>query len=254
MNNFNLCYTQFVDLLIRDWRCKKLDTNIIKNAPEISILNVHKKNNKFLLILSLLFKRIFDIFAGIIGAIILIPLSLIIFILNLISGDSGSLFYSQKRIGKNGEYFKMYKFRTMCLNSDKKLDELLANSKKLQKEWDDNRKLKNDPRVTKVGKFLRKTSLDEWSQFLNVLLGQMSLVGPRAVVSDEIEKFGIYKNIVFSVKPGITGYWAANGRSNTTYPERVLMEYKYVTNFSLMLDFKILIKTILSILKKDGAI
>ena len=117
-----------------------------------------------------------------------------------------------------------------------------------------NRKLKNDPRITKIGKILRKTSIDEFPQFINVLKGEMSLVGPRAVIDGEIEKFGIYKKDILSVKPGITGYWAANGRSSTSYDERVFLEYKYVENFSIFMDVKILIKTVVSVLKKEGAV
>ena len=121
-------------------------------------------------------------------------------------------------------------------------------------EWEENRKLRNDPRITKIGKILRKTSLDEFPQFINVLKNEMSLVGPRAVVEDELEKFGLFKNKVLSVKPGITGNWAANGRSNISYDERVKMEYTYVEEFSLFLDIKIIFKTFISVLKKEGAI
>ena len=227
---------------------------ITDENQSMKMLSVNKKKNKFSTYFNLILKRIVDIIAGIVGSIILIPLTIIIYIVNLILGDKGPIFYSQKRIGKNGKYFKMYKFRTMCVNSDEVLKELLRNDKNARNEWNVNRKLKKDPRITKMGKFLRKTSLDEWPQFVNVLFGQMSLIGPRAVVDGEIEKFGIYKKDVLSVKPGITGYWTANGRSNTTYEERVFMEHKYVREFSIAMDFKIFVKTVVSVLKKEGAV
>lgn len=199
-------------------------------------------------------KRCIDITGGIVGALILIPLTIIIFCVNFLSKDKGPLFYSQERIGKNGKHFKMYKFRTMVVGADEKLKELLENNEEIRKEFEETRKLKNDPRITKIGNFLRKTSLDEFPQFINVLKGEMSLVGPRAVIDGEIELFGIHKEEVLSVKPGITGYWAANGRSDTTYDERVRMETYYARNMSPVLDIKILCKTVVSVLKKEGAV
>ena len=147
----------------------------------------------------------------------------------------------------------MYKFRSMVVDADAKLEELLANDEEARKEWEENRKLKNDPRITKIGRILRKTSLDEFPQFINVLKGEMSLVGPRAVIDGEIELFGENKTLVLSVKPGVTGYWAANGRSDTSYNERVEMESFYAKNLSIPLDIKILFKTVESVIKKEGA-
>lgn len=227
---------------------------IEKINTEIKSLKNYKKQNKFITALNLSTKRIIDIIGSLVGIILLVPITLMVAILNLKNKDDGPLFYSHTRIGKNGKLFKMYKFRTMVVDADKKLAEMLEKDEELRKEWEENRKLKKDPRITKIGGFLRKTSLDEFPQFLNVLKGEMSLVGPRAVVRDEIEKFGIYKDDVLSVKPGITGYWTANGRSNTTYEERVQMEYKYVDNFSIFMDIKILLKTVISVVKKEGAI
>jgi len=218
---------------------------------KIAICN---KENKIITYLNSIVKRIVDIIGGLIGIAILIPLTVIVTIVNFMNKDFGPTFYSHKRIGKNGKYFKMYKFRTMMVNSDEKLEEILRNDENARKEWEENRKLKNDPRVTKIGKILRKTSLDEWPQFLNVFLGEMSIVGPRAVVDGEIEKFGMYKNDILEVKPGITGYWAANGRSDTTYEERVFMEHKYIREFSLLMDIKILLQTVVSVIKKKGAV
>ena len=199
-------------------------------------------------------KRIIDIIGALVGITILIPLTIIVAILNFVFGDKGPIIYSQERIGRFGKHFKMYKFRSMVVDAEKKLEKVLAEDEQLRKEWEENHKLQNDPRITKIGNFLRKTSLDEFPQFINVLKGEMSLVGPRAIIDEEIEKFGPLFNKCFSVKPGVTGYWAANGRSNTTYEERVQMEATYVKNSSIFMDIKIIAKTVVGVIKKDGAI
>lgn len=204
--------------------------------------------------LTLATKRLIDICGALVGIAILLPLTVVVAIINFVNKENGPLFYSQKRIGKNGKYFKMYKFRSMVVGADEILKKLLAENEDLRKEFEETRKLQDDPRITKVGRFLRKTSLDEFPQFINVLKGEMSLVGPRAVIDGEIEKFGEHKEEVLSVKPGITGYWAANGRSNTSYDERVEMETYYANNISILLDIQILFKTVISVIKKEGAI
>ena len=221
---------------------------------EIQGLIVFKKSTKYIKYINAFFKRIMDIVGAIVGIAILIPLTIVVKIINLINKDYGPMFYSHERIGKNGKHFKMYKFRSMCMNSQEVLEKLLEEDEDPKREWEEHRKLNNDPRITRIGKILRKTSLDEFPQFLNVLKGEMSLVGPRAVIDDEIEKFGEFKNAVLSVKPGITGYWAANGRSETSYEERVEMEFYYVVNNSIFMDIGILFKTIISVVKKEGAI
>ena len=205
-------------------------------------------------ILNAIAKRTIDIIGSLIGIVLLLPLTIAVAVINMFSkNDNGPIFYKQKRIGKNGKYFEIYKFRTMVVNAEDKLIELLKEDENLKKEFEANRKLKNDPRITKIGQVLRKTSLDEMPNFINVLKGEMSLVGPRAVIDGEIDLFGKYKEEVLSVKPGITGYWAANGRSNTTYDERVKMETYYARNNTLIMDFEILAKTIFSVLNKEGA-
>lgn len=204
--------------------------------------------------LTLATKRLIDICGALVGIAILLPLTVVVAIINFANKENGPLFYSQKRIGKNGKYFKMYKFRSMVVGADEILKKLLEENEDLRKEFEETRKLQDDPRITKVGRFLRKTSLDEFPQFINVLKGEMSLVGPRAVIDGEIEKFGEHKEEVLSVKPGITGYWAANGRSNTSYDERVEMETYYVKNISILLDIQILLKTVISVIKKEGAV
>lgn len=196
-------------------------------------------------------KRMFDIVVSGFCLIILLPIFLLICI--LIKLDSkGKVFYKHKRIGKNGEYIYLYKFRSMYSDSKERLEELLKNPK-IKEEWEENYKLENDPRVTKVGNILRKTSLDELPQLLNILKGDMSLVGPRPVIDDEIEKYGLYKKKFLSVTPGLTGWWACNGRSCTSYEKRMELELYYVDHCSIWLDIKCILKTVIAVIKRDGA-
>lgn len=198
-------------------------------------------------------KRTFDIMAGLIGCIALIPLTIIVYILNKINKENGPIFYEQLRIGKDGKYFRIYKFRSMVIGADKILNEYLEKNPEAKIEWEENRKLDKDPRITKTGKFLRETSLDELPQVLNLLNSTMSLIGPRPVVDGEIDNYGENKEKFLSVKPGLTGYWQVNGRSSTNYKDRMKMELYYVENQSLWLDIKIFFKTFISVIKKEGA-
>lgn len=199
------------------------------------------------------FKRIFDILVGFFGILLLIPLAFIIKAVSIINRDYKSIFFKQKRIGKNGELFTMYKFRTMVPNADKVLVDLMRTNAEFRNEYFINKKVKNDPRITKVGRFLRRTSLDEIPQFINVFLGQMSLVGNRPYLPREKEDMGeFYKSIVVS-KPGITGLWQTSGRSNLTFYNRLIIERKYSKVQSLKVDLEILFKTIIQVFKKDGA-
>lgn len=196
-------------------------------------------------------KRLFDILVSAFSLVILSPLFLIIFLLIKID-SKGSVFYKHKRIGKNGEYIYLYKFRSMYIDSKERLEELLKDPK-IKKEWEENFKLENDPRITRVGNILRKTSLDELPQLLNILKGDMSLVGPRPVIDGEIEKYGKNKDKFLSVTPGLTGWWACNGRSCTSYEDRIKLELYYIDNCSIMLDIKCIFKTALAVIKRDGA-
>lgn len=196
-------------------------------------------------------KRSFDIIMSLTAMILLFPVFFIIAL--MIKLDSkGNIIYKHKRIGKNGKYIYLYKFRTMYTNSKEILEEILKDPK-VKEEWENNFKLDNDPRVTKVGKFLRKTSLDELPQLLNILSGDMSIVGPRPVVDDEIEKYGIFKKKFLSVTPGLTGWWACNGRSATTYEDRIKLELYYVNHRSIKLDLLVIFKTIGAVVKGHGA-
>ena len=198
--------------------------------------------------------RFVDVMAGIVGVFFLAILIPIIYIANIASKDNGPVFYFQERIGKNGKIFKIFKFRSMCVNSEEVLEEYLKNNEDAKKEWKEYKKLKDDPRVTKVGKILRKTSLDEMPQLLNVLNGTMSLVGPRPYLLREKEDMGEYYNIIIKQKPGITGLWQVNGRSNTTFAERLDMDVMYYKKKSLKNDVVILFKTFANVFKKEGAV
>lgn len=199
----------------------------------------------------LLIKRLFDILCGLIGVVVLVPTTLFVKLAYLLSGDTAKIFYRQKRVGLNGKQIRIWKFRSMVPNAGEILQELLKDEK-YRKEWDENQKFENDPRITKVGNILRKTSIDELPQLLNVLRGDMSLVGPRPLVEGELAAHNGLK-LYEKVKPGITGWWGCNGRSNIDYRERLELEYYYVKNCSLYLDILCIIRTVWAVLKKDGA-
>lgn len=218
----------------------------------INIMKKYKTNKKVLYKFT---KRIIDIIGSIIGILILIPTALIIYLARkVLKEDKGPLFYEQLRYGKNGKVFRLYKFRSMCIGADKKLKEYLEDNDEAREEFEKTHKLQSDPRITKIGNFLRKSSLDELPQMINILKGDMSFVGPRPVVEKEVEEYGTNKDKFLSVRPGLTGYWQVNGRSNTTYEERMKMELYYVDNCSLWLDIKIFFKTFITVFKKEGAV
>lgn len=194
-------------------------------------------------------KRVIDVILASVALILLSPLFAIIAIAIKID-SKGPVFFAHKRIGKNGKIIKLYKFRSMVINAEELIKSFTPEQ---MKEYKENYKLTNDPRITKVGKFLRKTSLDELPQLINIINGDLSIIGPRPVVADELEKYGVNKDKFLSVTPGLTGYWAANGRSNTTYEQRMEMELYYIDNLSLKMDIKVFFKTILSVVKKEGA-
>ncbi|EGT3617146.1 sugar transferase, partial [Clostridium perfringens] len=178
------------------------------------------------------------------------PLFLILYI--WVKVDSkGPAFFGHKRIGKDRKYIDVYKFRSMVSNAKEVFDNFTPEQKA---EFEKNFKLDDDPRITKCGAFLRKTSLDELPQLINIIKGNMSIVGPRPIIDKEVEKYGEYADKLFSVTPGLTGYWQANGRSDTTYEERVQMDMYYIDNRSLWLDIKIIFKTVISVIKKEGAV
>lgn len=197
-------------------------------------------------------KRIIDIVGAITGIILSTPILMLISISYLFGINKGPVFFKQLRVGKNGELFYIYKFRSMIVDAEN----ALKNNKILYKKYiENNYKLEphEDPRITEIGRFLRKTSLDELPQLFNVLKGDMSLVGPRPVVQEELVEYKDKKDDFLSVLPGLTGYWQISGRSDVGYPERVNVELYYIYNQTLFLDFKILFLTVVNVLLKKGA-
>jgi lipopolysaccharide/colanic/teichoic acid biosynthesis glycosyltransferase len=192
---------------------------------------------------------------------ILLILALAPFLLLLVSiiaaavrlDSPGPIFFSHRRIRRHGSFFSMWKFRTMCVNSTEVLETYLAGEPAARIEWRRSHKLKRDPRVTRIGEFLRRTSLDELPQVWNVLTGTMSLVGPRPIVAAEVEKYGEFFADYCLVKPGITGLWQVSGRSSCTYPQRVQLDRQYAHTWSLRGDLVILIRTVTAVFNQDGA-
>lgn len=208
------------------------------------------KNDDNYVYLSL--KRMIDFVLACIGLILLLPVFIVIAIFYLFGKNKGPLFFAHKRVGKNGRYFNIYKFRTMIVNAEEKLksdkdlyEKFVENGYKLETD--------EDPRITNFGRFLRKTSIDELPQLINVLLGNMSLVGPRPIIEEELKEYKNHKQEFLSVKPGVTGYWQVSGRSDVGYPERVDLELYYVQNKSLLFDLKILFKTFYTVIMQKGA-
>ncbi|MFB4159241.1 sugar transferase [Geomicrobium sp. JSM 1781026] len=197
-------------------------------------------------------KRAMDLIVAFITSIIVFPIVLVILACYLFEAKKGPVFFKQERAGKNGQMFMIYKFRSMAIDAE---DRLKRDTNLYEKYVENNYKIEpqEDPRITKLGEFLRKTSLDELPQLINVLKGEMSLVGPRPVVKPELEEYGDHLDKFLSVKPGVTGYWQVSGRSDVVYPERIDVELYYVYNRSLKLDIKILFKTFYQVITRKGA-
>ncbi|MGL4934735.1 MAG: sugar transferase [Cetobacterium sp.] len=254
--DLNLVVDEFEDLVKRVKIIPRLHKMYTFN-PEIQdydgLLLISAKNN----IMSLkrrIMKRAFDICGALVGMVLLVPLYIKYGL--QIKKDGGPALFSHNRIGRNLQPFKMHKFRSMYIDAEDRLEKMLAEDEAIRNEFYTNFKLKNDPRITPAGAFLRRTSLDEFPQFLNVLKGEMSLVGPRPVVQKEVDMYygtEMGKKI-FQVKPGITGMWQANGRSDVEdYDERIALDLYYIRNWSLWLDIIILIKTVKNVIGKKGA-
>jgi Undecaprenyl-phosphate galactose phosphotransferase WbaP len=193
-----------------------------------------------------------DLFLVSIGGLVLMPVFLLIALIVKLSSP-GPVLYGHKRLGKDGKHFTAYKFRSMVSDSEEKLKELLDSDPEARKEWETSHKLKDDPRVTKIGNILRRTSFDEFPQLVNILKGEMSLVGPRPIVDDEVKKYGEDFNRIFSVKPGLTGLWQVSGRSDTDYNDRVSFDTYYLQSWSVWLDVWVLLKTFGVVIKGKGA-
>lgn len=208
--------------------------------------NLAKKTNRRI-------KRIFDIVFSLLTMVIIIPVSIVVIILIMIESPGAAPIFKHYRVGKDGKLFPCYKFRSMVPNAKEKLQEYLKNNPEAKIEWDKYFKLKNDPRITKVGKIIRKTSIDELPQFINVLKGEMSWVGPRPIIKDEIHYYGKYIKDYYAVLPGITGMWQVSGRSDTGYTDRVSLDVWYVRNWSIWIDITLILKTIKTVLFRKGA-
>lgn len=197
-------------------------------------------------------KRSIDIVVVLLGGLLLLPL-VILFALLIKLDSKGPVFFAHRRLGKDGQTFRAWKFRTMVSDADAVLQSHLESNPDLRMEWEQGQKLKNDPRITRVGRWLRRTSLDELPQIWNVLIGEMSLVGPRPIVQDEVSRYGDRFGLIFQVLPGITGLWQVSGRSDTTYTERVTLDTYYVRNWSPWLDFYLLARTAWVVVRSKGA-
>ena len=222
--------------------------NVVTTVDEVN--TKAKSSISFYLVI----KRVMDIMISLVGMIFLIPIIIIVKVLYLLNGDYHSIFLTQMRIGKNGKEFKFYKFRTMVPRADEILFQLLEENEEIREEYTRNKKLVSDPRITKAGNLLRKTSLDELPQLLNVLKGDMSLVGNRPYLPREKDDMGEYYKHIIKTKPGITGYWQVNGINNTSFEKRLQYDQYYIQNKSLKLDLKIILKTITTVIKRTGAI
>ena len=212
----------------------------------------HNNNNQKKYFYSFV-KRLFDIIVSLIGIVLLVPITLILKIAFMLTGDFHSIFYTQERIGKYGKNFKFFKYRSMMIGADEYLNKLLKSDKELAKEYKENKKLKNDPRITKVGKVIRKFSIDELPQLLNIFIGNMSLIGNRPYLPKEKKDMGEYFEDIVKTKPGITGYWQVNGRSDISFKKRLELEKYYSNHCSLLLDIKIFFKTFKVVLFGKGA-
>lgn len=201
---------------------------------------------------NLFIKRCIDLGILLLSSPLILPLVVLIAILVKCT-SKGKIFYGHKRIGKNGKEITAWKFRSMVMDADKRLKELLENNPDMKREWDEHQKLEHDPRITSIGKFLRKTSLDELPQLFNILLGEMSFVGPRPVTEPEREKYGDTFKYIFSVTPGLSGMWQISGRSSTGYDDRIFLDTFYIQNWSIWLDIWIILQTFIVVVTGKGA-
>lgn len=199
-------------------------------------------------------KRLFDMIFSLSVLVLCAPVYLAIAIA-ISCSSAGSIFYIQERVGKNHQHFGCIKFRTMIPNADQLLGEMIAQSEDIRQEFSENFKIKNDPRITNIGKFLRITNLDEFPQFINVLRGEMSVVGPRPLVPEELERYGRHIDRVLTIRPGITGLWQVSGRNDLPYDQRIKIDVGYVKHRNFWLDLQIIFKTILltAMTKNNGA-
>jgi lipopolysaccharide/colanic/teichoic acid biosynthesis glycosyltransferase len=232
----------------------KIVQGLIRKSALFASFNLNWLKLSFSVLNGDFVKRMFDIVFALFMLTIFSPVYLILMILVALN-SRGPIFYVQQRIGKNYRPFNCIKFRTMVDDADKALETIMQDSDQMRQEFQENFKLKQDPRITKIGKFLRLTSLDEFPQFWNVLKGEMSVVGPRPLIPEELPKYGRKINTVLKIKPGITGLWQVSGRNDIPYPKRVKIDVYYATSHNWLLDLWIVYKTIGVILfpRNNGA-
>jgi lipopolysaccharide/colanic/teichoic acid biosynthesis glycosyltransferase len=212
-------------------------------------LDINEKANNSGRLLYNIIKRFLDIIGGLVGLILFSPLMLGVAI--AVKLDSkGPIVFSHKRLGQGGQLINIFKFRTMVHNAEEVLKNLPPDQKR---EFEKNFKLDKDPRITRIGGFLRRSSLDEFPQFFNVFIWNMTIVGPRPIVPNELNKYGSYADKLLSVKPGLTGNWQTSGRSETTYEERIQLDMDYIDNRNTWTDIKIILKTVIVVFKQVGA-
>lgn len=224
---------------------------MLNNRLMVPWTNMIHINISWLTRFNRMLKRTLDIFVSLSLLVILLPL--FIYLMIKISRDGGPALYGHLRVGMSGKKFKCYKFRSMVTNSQQVLTQILATDPQAQAEWHKNVKLKNDPRITQLGHFMRRTSIDELPQLWNVLKGEMSLVGPRPVTADELIRYRQYRKYYLAVRPGITGLWQMSGRNDLSYRERVRLDIRYIIRWSFLKDVIILAKTVYVVLFRKGA-
>lgn len=216
----------------------------LESASRVSIAQRH--NFQYAL------KRSYDVLSAVSMLLFLSPVMLVVALLIRFQGD-GPIVFSHKRIGKDGIPFHCYKFRTMVIDAEERLANLLANDPMAEAEWKRDQKLNDDPRITALGRFLRRSSLDELPQLINIIKGEMSLVGPRPIVSNEVSRYGIYFDAYTSVKPGVTGLWQVSGRNDLSYEQRVQLDVHYAMNWTVLGDIGLTLRTVPAVLLSRGA-
>lgn len=247
---FNHCSGQFRDIIVIP-DLAGFSTLWVEARDMNGVLGLHSRQ-RLLLPASRVVKRAVDLFAVIAGSVILLPLAAIIAALIKMT-SAGPIFYRQTRLGRGGAQFEAWKFRSMVANANQVLDKYLHHDARLRDEWQQTQKLRNDPRITPIGRFLRRTSLDELPQLWNILVGDMSLVGPRPIVQSEIQRYGDGFALYRKVTPGLTGLWQVSGRNRVSYEERVNFDTYYIRNWSPWLDLYILARTVAAVLLARGA-
>lgn len=241
-----------------DFYATTAELSASRNLNSSTVAALARKENRLAHASYLATKRVFDFTTSLVGCICLLPVIVFVKVGNMLTGDFKPMFLKQERIGRDGKVFKLLKFRSMVMlddgrQADALLDDLFAKNPELKAEYEKNHKLDNDPRITKMGKFIRATSLDELPQFINILLGDMSLIGNRPYMVSERSHMGKRADVILSVKPGLTGWWQVCGRNNLTFGQRLVLEADYGENASLKFDLKILFKTFKAVLKKVGS-